>query len=57
MCIRDSPRSSIKSYTKNDLECLTGDESDIQINLPSEQEDVFEQDIEEPLEEDDSNFE
>ena len=33
------------------------DESDIQINLPSEQEEVFEQDIEEPLEEDDSNFE
>ena len=33
------------------------DEPDIQINIPSEQEDVFEQDIEEPLEEDDSNFE
>ena len=33
------------------------DDSDIQINLPSEQEEVFEQDIEEPLEEDDSNFE
>ena len=33
------------------------DEPDIQINIPSEQEEVFEQDIEEPLEEDDSNFE
>ena len=33
------------------------DEPDIQINLPSEREEVFERDIEEPLEEDDSNFE
>ena len=33
------------------------DEPSIQINIPSEREEVFERDIEEPLEEDDSNFE